>query len=176
VEILTERTRLRLIELSDLASIHRLHSLPEVDEFNTLGIPKDIDETASVIKPWIDENQSEGVKRYTLAIEHKSDARFIGLFGLSLGSEKYKRAEVWYKIHPDFWRKGYATESLRAVIDYGFKTLKLHRIEAGCAVNNLGSIKVLEKGGMTREGRGRQTLPLKTGWSDHFEYSILESD
>ena len=79
------------------------------------------------------------------------------MFGLKLGSKKYKNAEVWYKIHPDFWRQGYATESLRAVIEYGFETLKLHRIEAGCAVNNLGSITVLEKAGMTREGRGRQT-------------------
>jgi hypothetical protein len=29
---------------------------------------------------------------------------------------------------------------------------------------------------MIREGRLRQTLPLKTGWSDNFEYAILESD
>jgi len=54
-------------------------------------------------------------------------------------------------------------------LDFGFNTLKLHRIEAGCAVNNLGSIKVLEKVGMLYEGRERKTLPLKSGWSDNFE-------
>ena len=43
-EILTERIKLRLIEISDLDSIHQLHSLPETDEFNALGIPKNIDE------------------------------------------------------------------------------------------------------------------------------------
>jgi len=59
---------------------------------------------------------------------------------------------------------------------FGFETLKLHRIQAGCAVNKIGSIKVLEKAGMIREGRGRQVLPLKSGWSDNFEYSILETD
>ena len=62
------------------------------------------------------------------------------------------------------------------MLDYGFDTLKLHRIQAGCAVDNIGSIKVLEKVGMTKEGRGRQILPLKNGWSDNFEYSILETD
>ncbi|WP_339838934.1 GNAT family N-acetyltransferase [uncultured Maribacter sp.] len=176
IEILTERIKLRLITFSDLNSIHKLHSLPETDEFNALGIPEDIEETKSIITPWIAENKLSKIKNYTFAIENRLDREFIGLFGLKLGTEKYKRAEVWYKIHSDFWKKGYATESLKAVINFGFENLKLHRIEAGCAVENIGSIKVLEKSGMLREGRLRQVLPLKSGWSDNFEYSILETD
>jgi len=176
IEILTERIKLRLIELSDLDSIHKLHSLPETDEFNALGIPKSIQETKNIIEPWIAENELSKIKNYTFAIENRLDREFIGLFGLKLENEKYKRGEVWYKIHSDFWKKGYATESLKAVINFGFENLKLHRIEAGCAVENIGSIKVLEKSGMIREGRLRQVLPLKSGWSDNFEYSILETD
>lgn len=175
-EILTDRIKLRLIELSDLDSIHNLHALPETDEYNALGIPKNIEETQSIIEPWIAENQLPEIKNYTFAIDNKSNGRFMGLFGLKLGNKKYKRAEVWYKIHADYWKKGYATESLQAVINFGFETLDLHRIEAGCAVENIGSIKVLEKAGMVREGRLRQVLPLKSGWSDNFEYSILETD
>nr|WP_299069935.1 GNAT family N-acetyltransferase [uncultured Allomuricauda sp.] len=175
-EISTDRLNLRLIELSDLDSIHNLHSLPETDEFNALGIPKNIEETKSIIEPWIVENQLPKIKNYTFAIDIKSNGKFIGLFGLKLGNKKYKGAEIWYKIHSDHWKKGYATESLNAVIKFGFEALKLHRIEAGCAVNNIGSIKVLEKAGMIREGRGRLILPLKSGWSDNFKYSILETD
>ena len=176
IEILTQRTRLRLIDLADLNAIHNLHALPETDEFNTLGIPKNIAETKSIIEPWIAENNLNEIKHYTFAIENKLDKKFIGLFGLKLGNKKYNRGEVWYKIHVDSWNKGYATETLKAVINYGFETLKLHRIGAGCAINNIGSIKVLEKAGMIREGQGRQVLPLKTGWSDNYEYSILETD
>lgn len=176
IELLTERTKLRLIKISDLNPIHELHSLSEVDEYNTLGIPKNREETKSIIQPWIEENQLDEIKNYTFAIEQRETGAFIGLFGFKLGNEKYKRAEVWYKIHTNFWAKGYATETLKAVINFGFNTLKLHRIEAGCAVENIGSIKVLEKVGMIREGRGRQTLPLKSGWSDNFEYSILDTD
>jgi len=176
IKILTERIKLRLIELFDSESIHDLHSLPETDEFNALGIPKNIDETKLIIEPWISENKMKEIKAYTFAIENKSDGKFMGLFGLKLGNEKYNRGEVWYKLHSDYWKKGYATEALKAVITFGFETLKLHRIQAGCAVNNIGSIKVLEKAGMIREGRGRQVLPLKSGWSDNFEYSILETD
>lgn len=176
VEILTERTRLRLIEWSDLDSIHKLHTAPETDEFNTLGIPNNIEETKNIIESWMAKNKLTKIKHYTFVIENRSDKEFIGLFGLKLGNEKYNRGEVWYKIHSDHWKKGYATETLKAIINFGFKTLKLHRIEAGCAVDNIGSIKVLERAGMIREGRGRQVLPLKSGWSDNFEYSILESD
>lgn len=176
IEILTERIKLRLIQLSDLDSIHKLHVLPETDEYNTLGVPNNIEDTKSIIEPWIAENNLNEIKNYTFKIENKEDKKFIGLFGLKLGNPKYKRGEVWYKIHSGYWKKGYATEALKKIIEFGFDTLKLHRIEAGCAVKNIGSIKVLEKAGMTREGRARQILPLKSGWSDNFQYSILETD
>jgi RimJ/RimL family protein N-acetyltransferase len=79
-------------------------------------------------------------------------------------------------LHSAYWGKGFGTESLNTILDFGFKELNLHRIEAGCAVDNIASIKVLEKVGMIREGRKRQVLPLKSGWSDNFEYAIVETD
>ena len=170
------RINLRLIEQSDLNSIHELHSLAETDEFNALGIPADIAETKSIIEGWIAENKRNEINDYTFAIELNQDKRFIGLLGLKLGSEKYSRGEIWFKIHLESWGNGFATEAVNLSLDFGFNTLKLHRIQAGCAVDNIASIKVLEKVGMIREGRGRQLLPFKNGWSDNFEYSILETD
>ncbi len=176
IEILTKRTRIRLIHFSDLDAIHNLHLLPETDEFNTLGIPKNSEETKSIIELWIKENNLLEITNYTFAIENKSDKTFIGLFGFKLWNKKHRRGEVWYKIHSKHWNKGFATEALVEMINFGFNKLNLHRIQAGCAVDNIGSIKVIEKAGMIREGRGRQILPLKSGWSDNFEYAILETD
>ncbi|MEL6303676.1 MAG: GNAT family N-acetyltransferase [Bacteroidota bacterium] len=175
-DIISKRLKIRRIEWNDLEHIHTLHSLPESDEFNTLGIPKDMDATKKVITPWIAENQSNSPKNYTFAVESNDNAEFLGLFGLKLGKPKFKSAEVWYIFHPNHWGKGYATEAVNAVLKFGFEKLKLHRIEAGCAVENIGSIKVLEKAGMFREGRKREILPLKSGWSDNFSFAILESD
>jgi len=172
----TKRLHLRPIESTDLNAIHHLHSLPESDEFNALGIPKDLDETQAIIQPWIEEHQAKSPKNLTFVIELKNAAAFIGLIAIKLRKAKYRSAEVWYKLLPDHWRKGYATEALRCILQLGFDELNLHRIEAGCAVANIGSIKVLEKVGMTREGRKRQVLPPKSGWSDNFEYAILEDE
>lgn len=172
----SKRLKLRLIELSDLDAIHELHSLPETDEFNTLGIPENMEQTKTIVESWILAHEQEEILSYTFAIETINSNEFIGLFGLKLWPKKNRRGEVWYKLHSDYWGKGYATEALNLVLDFGFDRLNLHRIQAGCAVENIGSIKVLEKAGMIKEGRGRQILPLKSGWSDNFEYSILETD
>lgn len=172
----TNRLQLRLITHSDLEFIHDLLCHEATDQYNALGIPESIDETKNWIAPWIKENQLDPVANHTWLIKELNTNEDIGLFGLKLSNNKYRRGEVWYKIHPDHWGKGYATESLNCALDFGFEMCKLHRIQAGCAVDNLASIRVLEKVGMIKEGRGREILPLKSGWSDNFEFSILESD
>ncbi|MBE0390824.1 GNAT family N-acetyltransferase [Flavobacterium sp. PL002] len=176
MELHTSRLKLRLIEFSDLEAIHQLHSIPEVDEFNTLGIPENIEQTATLIESWLLANEQQEVTSYTFAIETISNKVFIGLLGLKLWPKKNRRAEVWYKLQPDHWGKGYATEAVNSILDFGFNKLNLHRIQAGCAVANIGSIKVLEKVGMIKEGKCRQVLLLKSGWSDNYEYAILETD
>jgi len=172
----SKKLQLRFIQNSDIENIHKLQSIPEVDKYNTLGIPKDLSETKALMASSFEDLKQEVIKRYTFVIELNKSQEFIGLIALNLGNPKYKSAEVWYKLLPKYWRKGYATEAVNILLEFGFNTLKLHRIEAGCAVNNIGSIKVLEKVGMSYEGRKRKTLPLKSGWSDNFEYGILESD
>lgn len=172
----TKRLNLRPITKSDIEKIHELHSLAETDRFNTLGIPSDISETEILVESWIAENNLENSRKYSFTVELKGENRFIGLIGINLGKEKYKNAEVWFKFHYSYWNKGYATESLKRILAFGFEDLKLHRIEAGCATENLGSVSVLEKAGMLREAHTRQLLPLQSGWADNYGYAILSTD
>ena len=176
IHLQTERLKLTPITLSDLARIHELHSLPETDEFNTLGIPENLDQTEGIIREWIAKNNSGHNRNFTFKVELIESKTFVGLISLNLGKPKFQIAEVWYKFHSNFWNKGYATESLKKILCFAFRELNLHRVEAGCAVDNIASIRTLEKVGMTREGRKRKVLPLKDGWSDNFEYAILSTD
>lgn len=173
---LTHRLILKPVALQDLLAVHELHSLPETDRFNTLGIPENTDHTKSIIEDWIRASEAEPSPAYTYTISLKDSNTFIGLIALKCGNPKFRTAEVWYKLHVDHWRKGYATEALTSIINFGFHQLQLHRIEAGCAVANAGSIRVLEKAGMLKEGRKKKVLPLKSGWSDNFEYALLAED
>lgn len=162
--------------LPDLLAVHELHSLPETDRFNTLGIPENTDQTKAVIESWIMAAKAELSPAFIYSIRLKDSNTFIGLIALQCGNPKFRTAEVWYKLHVNHCRKGYATEALTRIIDFGFHQLQLHRIEAGCAVANAGSFRVLEKAGMLKESRKRKVLPLKSGWSDNFEYAMLAED
>jgi len=175
-QLQTERLLLRLVSLADLGNVHALHCLPETDEFNTLGIPQNTSETKAIIKIWMAEHKQPVNPAYIFVVELKDSNTFTGIIGIRPGKPKYRNAEVWFKFHRDFWNKGYATEALKKLIDFGFSEMKLHRIEAGCATGNTGSYKVMEKAGMQREAHTRQLLPLKSGWSDHYGYAILSTD
>jgi len=170
----SHRLSLQLATQADLAQIHQLLALPETDEFNVQGIPADEEATWEIISPWIEENTKTPIQNYSFTIQF--DGAFIGLIGLKLGKPKYRRGEVWYKIFPKHWNKGLTTEALNRILDFGFEDLGLHRIEAGCAVKNSASIRVMEKVGMQREGESRSLLPLKSGWSNTYTYAILEGD
>ena len=175
-QIHTERLFLTLIAESDLLDIHNLHSLPETDQYNTLGIPKNTEETAQIISGWMLQSKETVKPCHVFKVRVAESNTFIGLAALQLGPEKYKSAEVWYKYLPDYWNKGYATEVLKGMLRFGFTNLHLHRIEAGCAIANIGSVHTMKKSGMVHEGQKRKVLPLKTGWSDTFEYAILSED
>lgn len=173
-----ESQRLKLIELTedDIKNIHQLHSYPEVDEFNTLGIPEDISVTKEMIDNIIKEEALNPRKSYHWKIIIKETNEFIGAAGLFLSNDKFKLGEIYYKLMPSRWGRGYATEVAKTLVKNGFEIFGLHKVEAGVATENIMSVKVLEKIGMTREGLRRKILPIRGEWKDNYHYAIVEDD
>ena len=176
MEIKSNRLILKEISWDDLANIHQLHSFPEVDEYNTLGIPKNLEETKEIFRPLIDEKNKTPQKSYTWKIVLKDSHEFIGLAGIKLSYDKFKLGEIYFKLLPSHWGKGYATEVAKILIKRGFEDFHLHKVEAGVSTENIKSIKVLEKSGMTREGLRRKILPIRGEWKDNYHYAIVEDD
>lgn len=174
--LVTPRLIIRKLSPEDIPEIHQLHLLKETDQYNTLGIPEDLSVTTGLVENWLAEQDQEPRKLYVLNIFLKEPSQFIGLIALSLGKINFRNAEIWYKIHVDYWNKGYTTEAMDGLLKFGFEHLKLHRIEAGCAVENIASIRVLEKAGMKREGVKRQNLPIRGEWKDSYFYAIKEDE
>ena len=172
----SDRLVFREITSEDLSPIHALHSVPEVDEFNTLGIPKNREETKKVMQPDIDDQKEARRSRFCWKILLKENNRFIGLAGMFLSNDRFKTGEFYYKFFPEHWGNGYATETARRIIRWGFEEFKLHRIEAGVATDNKISARVLEKAGMLREGIHRKILPIRGEWKDNYHYAIIEDE
>ncbi len=176
MKIQTQRLELTEISWGDIENIHKLHSIFEVDEFNTVGLPKDIEETRENIRPYVEAKECSPQSKYTWNIVRKETGEFMGLAGIKISLDKFRIGEIFYKLLPEHWGNGYATEVSKQLIELGFDRLNLHRIEAGCAVKNYKSIRVLEKSGMTQEGIYRKILPIRGEWVDSYIYSIIEDE
>jgi len=90
--------------------------------------------------------------------------------------------EVGFIFNRKYHGKGYATESLRAIIEHGFRNMNIHKIIAHCNPKNVASWKLLERVKMKREGKLRKNIFFnkdKEGnpiWLDTYEYGLLRND
>lgn len=174
-QITTKRLRLTRITNTDLKHINALHSDPLVARYNTIGIPNSLDDTFAVLRAVLDELPKEQPLKYGWIIKTESGV-FVGEIGLGLAVSRYKKGEIHFSLMPEFWGQGYAMEAAKAVLEFGFNTLNLRRIEAGVAVDNVKSIGLIERLGLQREGRHKEILPLAQGWTDNYSYAVLKSD
>ncbi len=172
----TDRLLLKELTWNDLDNIFAFHSLEAVAKFNTIGIPKNKDVTRGIILGAIEDKANALRSIYGWSIRLKEHNLFIGEAGMSSSNNRFLRGEIHYHLHPDHWGEGYATEVAKELIKFGFEQLELHRIEAGVATDNIGSIRVLEKAGLSREGIRRKILPIRGKWYDNYMYAILDED
>ncbi|MGB3468444.1 MAG: GNAT family N-acetyltransferase [Cyclobacteriaceae bacterium] len=85
------------------------------------------------------------------AVDELSSGRFIGFIGLKKQSFEYKFTpffDIGWRLAPEFWGKGYATEGAITCLQYGFEVLKLPEIYAVASHLNVESINVMKKIGM----------------------------
>ncbi|MFA9390070.1 MAG: GNAT family N-acetyltransferase [Prolixibacteraceae bacterium] len=164
------------LTLDDLANLHRLNSCPEVDEFNTLGIPSNIEETKVHLEGYIQAQKANPRVSFNWKIIDRQNNTFVGAAGINLSNNRFKLGIMYYNILPSYWGKGYATEVGKCLVKFGFEELHLHKVEAGVQTENIRSIRVLEKIGMTREGLRRKILPIRGEWKDNYHYAIVEDD
>jgi RimJ/RimL family protein N-acetyltransferase len=110
-----------------------------------------------------------------LAITLDGDT-LVGMVALSHLSVGNRVAELGYWIAPGHRRKGYATEAARALCEVGFRTLRLHRIEARAFTRNHASIRVLEKAGLRREGVFHERVRFGGAWLDQIWLARLVNE
>lgn len=151
MEILkTERIKLRNFQKMDFENLYRLHSNPLVMKFLSNGVPASRDRVLEDLNFAI--SNFEEWKRYGIWVaELKSDSSFIGWFALK-PLPKLEEIEVGYRLLPEYWGKGLATEGSRALIKYGFEKCGLEKIVAIANPQNLASQKVLLKCGLMPNG------------------------
>jgi RimJ/RimL family protein N-acetyltransferase len=82
------------------------------------------------VQRFIEWQNEQPRKKFQFAVTYSEQQRLIGNCGIRMESHGDTEADIGYEFAPDFWGKGYATEAAQAIVSFGFRELKLHRIWA----------------------------------------------
>lgn len=150
----TSRLRLRRYTAGEEKLVYRLMSDPRVMRF--YPEPYDVERSRRVFDWILDSYERHGY--CFLAVERKSDDRYIGHVGLLHWDDVDARedVEVAYLLLPEYWGQGYATEAARACRDWAFENLAADRVVSFIDVHNAPSIAVAQRNGMSRLKRLEQ--------------------
>ena len=150
----TERLILRKLEASDAERLFLLDKNAEVMKYLGVKTINDIAETEKNINFIQNQYQENGIGRF--AVIEKSSGLLIGWAGLKFITEPINNHnrfyDLGYRFLPEFWGKGYATESAKAWLRYGFEKKNLHEIFAHAHSENHASNHTIRKLGFEAKG------------------------
>ncbi|MDV3753037.1 GNAT family N-acetyltransferase [Elizabethkingia anophelis] len=145
---------MRPFEERDAEGLFLLDSNPEVMKYVGGVVSTKIEQSQQMIEFIQKQYKENGVGR--LAVIEKSTNTLIGWSGLKyLTSEINGMKNVYelgYRFLPEYWGKGYATETARAALNYAFNEIKTDVVYAMAVTENAGSNRVLQKLGFEELG------------------------
>jgi ribosomal-protein-alanine N-acetyltransferase len=172
-EIRTTRLVLREFRPDDHAAVHRYAADPEVVRFQNWG-PNTPAETTMFLDMVIAAAAATPRTRWALAVIRAADDTMVGACELHVDEPDHRRGSMGYSLARDAWGQGYATEAAAALLRFGFAGVGLHKISATCDPDNVGSVRVLEKIGMTREGQLQDHFLVRGEWRDRLLYAAID--
>lgn len=172
-EFVLEDYRLRKIDIKDSNDIFDIQADESVTRFLPIESYTDINKTKEYILYLI--NSCEINKIYCWVIENIKTNKVIGYIEYEIDS-KNNKAEIGFVLSKDYWNKGITSMLLKVIIDYGFNELKFNKIEAQCELENIGSIRVLEKNNFELEGILKKDRYRKGRYVDRRYYGLLSSE
>ena len=170
----TERAFLRPIEKEDNEQIFSYRSDSETNKYQG-WIPK----TLNDVNEFISKNPDEINKPETwfqLVIMEKSTNKIIGDIGIHFIDSDNFQSEIGCTLSKEYQGKGFATETMRATVDYLFKKLYKHRIVTSIDTQNIDSIKLVERLGFRKEGQFKESLLIDGKWVDDIVYALLDRE
>lgn len=153
---------------------------------------KMIDKNRKFLRQWLNfvdnMNTIEQIFKYSIsALQRNADGleagfvifengKAVGRIGINRIVKENRIGEIGYWIIKSAEGKGIITECSKAMLDYGFSSLGLNRIEIKCATENLKSARVPEKLNFTKEGVLRQAECLNGKFVDLYLFSCLKNE
>lgn len=134
------------------------------------------DELYKYFQKILKNNQSDNRVHYEYKVVE--DGNFIGFadFEIIRKIPNAGIAEIGYLLLPEYWNKGYGTRIANVLIHICFNELGLHKVVANCNASNIGSWRIMEKVGMTKEGEFKKHRFKNGRYADEYQYSLIKKD
>lgn len=171
-EIRTDRLMLRRIVKEDAPALFFLRSSEMVMQYIDKERAKVLEDALALVQLFEDAlATNNGITwAITTAVEPEI---LIGTIGFWRIIKQHHRAEIGYMLHPAYWGKGIMQEAIRSVLQFGFKNLHLHSVEAHINPGNIASGALLEKVGFVREAYFKEDFYFRGEFRDSAIYSLL---
>jgi ribosomal-protein-alanine N-acetyltransferase len=173
-ELTTERLRLKQITPADAPALFDLRSSKEVVKYLDRPTVKNIGDALALIQLMTELlKQNEAA---TWGIYLKEGSPLVSNIGFWRIQKENYRAEIGYLLHPSLKGRGIMSEAMKAVLQYGFGTMKLHSVEANVNPGNVASVNLLERHSFVREAYFREKYFYDGKFLDNAIYSLLAPD
>ena len=180
LEFKTKRLIIRPLSSSDYANWKEAFSSlkPKKNRWDWENLPKKSLTKISFLKSVKQLNRDiENDITYRLAVFEKKSGALIGhTFLMDISRGIFQNAYLGYQIFNPYWGQGFGQEMVEGTVLLAFKSLKLHRVEAGISPYNRRSIHLVKKLGFRKEGRSKRRLFLNKEWKDFMIYAFTVED
>lgn len=174
ISLRTPRLMLDSLVEQDWPLFLQLHQDPDVQRYiaDPQGMAEIRARFESRLMPW----EKTSNHWLCLVIRERESGQAIGLTGFLAEWLPLQQAEVGYTILPSYHGKGFAKESLMAVLEFGFQQCQFHKMKATVTVGNTASRRTLESCGFQLEGTLRDNFQLDGQWCDDWILGLLDSE
>jgi ribosomal-protein-alanine N-acetyltransferase len=174
-KINTERICIRNLKDSDLNDFFSYRSNPEITKYQGFDTMT-IEQAKNFIDSQKEKQFGKAGEWVQYAIENSTTKQLIGDCAIKLDDYDVRIGQIGITISGQHQKKGYAKETLKAILDYLFAIENFHRVVEIVDTGNVASIKLLESTGFKKEGHFVENIFFKGKWGSEFQYAMLKSE
>ncbi|MDQ0269323.1 GNAT family N-acetyltransferase [Cytobacillus purgationiresistens] len=173
-ELKTERLTLRNATINDSNDLFELYSSKAVVEYMPFTPFTSVEQAVNEMN-WYQQifDEQTGLR---WMIQDRESKKVIGTCGYLNYERTNNRLEIGYDLSPEYWGRGLMPEAVKSIIQFGFSTMNLNKIEAKIEPANTASLRLMEKLGFQKEGLLRQHEFEKGRYIDLAVFSLLRSE
>ncbi|MFX1496757.1 MAG: GNAT family N-acetyltransferase [Promethearchaeota archaeon] len=173
-EINDNNLYLRKISKDDISFFFKSLKIKEITDYLSLGPLYSLDHAKRIVKNYLKYWDSYIQFNYIIELREINEPLKIGSVSLWNISWQHKRAEVGVWLIPNYWEKGFGKKTLNLIKIIAFFHLKLNRIQAHIALENVRSISTFKSSGFIEEGQLKEYLNLNSKFYDAIILACLK--